>query len=230
MNRAWAGAAAVTVLLGGCELNRTVIGVEAEPAPPREVGAYYYAGAVTVTWELAPDWDGEVFRVYGKRSTDGDYYLVAEVTSCAGGACAYTDTNIQAGRIYHYYVAAVDTRSRLEAASSSAVEVAVPHQLPPPVPADLGVVALDHTNYLSWASDARSEADFSHYRVYLRAADGASYLLGESVGRDRLGGVPRPARPERASLHVLRDRAGRAGTRERGERAGRGHAATRLPG
>ena len=50
MNRAWAGAAAVTVLLGGCELNRTVIGVEAEPAPPREVGAYYYAGAVTVTW------------------------------------------------------------------------------------------------------------------------------------------------------------------------------------
>ena len=34
MNRAWAGAAAVTVLLGGCELNRTVIGVEAEPPPP----------------------------------------------------------------------------------------------------------------------------------------------------------------------------------------------------
>ena len=180
MNRAWAGAAAVTVLLGGCELNRTVIGVEAEPAPPREVGAYYYAGAVTVTWELAPDWDGEVFRVYGKRSTDGDYYLVAEVTSCAGGACAYTDTNIQAGRIYHYYVATVDTRSGLEAASSSAVEVAVPHPLPPPVPADLGVVALDHANYLSWASNAHSEADFSHYRVYLRAADGASYLLGET--------------------------------------------------
>ena len=74
----------------------------------------------------------------------------------------------------------MDTRSGLEAASSSTVEVAVSHRLPPPVPAHLGVVALDHTNYLSWAGDARSEADFSHYRVYLRAADGASYLLGET--------------------------------------------------
>src|SRR5687767_4659013 len=98
MKRRWSGsaaAAAALVLMTGCESLQVDV-----PGAPRDVTASYYAGAVTVSWELAPDWDGETFRIYAKRSTDAQYYLVAEVTSCAQGFCSYTDANVEPGRSY----------------------------------------------------------------------------------------------------------------------------------
>jgi hypothetical protein len=59
-----------------------------EAAPPRAVGATYYAGAVTVTCELASDWDRDTFRVYARSSTEVGHHLVAAVTSCQGGVCS----------------------------------------------------------------------------------------------------------------------------------------------
>ena len=84
MKRRWLGAAVIALGVAACE--RDGVGLEVS-SPPRAVDASYYAGSVTVSWELASDWDGETFRVYGKRSTDASYYLVAEVTSCAAGVC-----------------------------------------------------------------------------------------------------------------------------------------------
>ena len=179
MKRRWVGAAAAVFSVAACYTDGTLVSVE-QAAPPRAVGATYYAGAVTVTWELASDWDGDTFRVYARRSTEVGYYLVAEVTSCQGGVCSYTDTNIQPGRSYDYYVAAVSPRSGSETSSADAVRVAVPQPVPPPVPGPLAVVALDHANYVQWGAAARDDEDFSFYRVYLRAADGSSYVLGET--------------------------------------------------
>ena len=37
------------------------------PDAPRAVAVPYYAGSVSVTWELGPAWDGEAFRIYSRR-------------------------------------------------------------------------------------------------------------------------------------------------------------------
>lgn len=179
MKRAWAGVGAIVALalLSGCD-DDGGLGVE-EPSAPEALEVLYYAGAVTVSWQLPPDWDGETFRVYAKRSTDARYALVAQVTSCASGLCSYTDRNVQPGRSYDYYVAAV-SRSGVETASGDAVRVDVPAPVPPPVPTDVAVIALDDANYLRWGSGARSAGDFSFYRVYLRGANGGASLLGET--------------------------------------------------
>lgn len=148
------------------------------PDPPRAVQVTYWAGAVTVSWELGPAWDGESFLVYSKRNTDADYFLIAEVTSCAGGVCSYTDTNVAEGRTYDYYVSALGFDG-LETPSAEAVRVDVPLFTPPPVPDAMEIVALDNANYLVWSANARNADDFSFYRVYL--FDGAdSFLLGET--------------------------------------------------
>ncbi len=173
------GALFVASLASACSSADFVVGVS-QPAPPENLSASYYGGAVTLTWDLSPDWNGETFRVYSKRSTDGGYLLVAEVSSCAQGSCLYQDVNIVAGRTYDYYVSSVDPDTGVETPNARAVEVVVPEPFPPPVPAALRVVGLDGVNYLHWAGNARGDAAFSFYRVYLDAPDGTQYLLGDT--------------------------------------------------
>ncbi|MFQ5537040.1 MAG: fibronectin type III domain-containing protein [Gemmatimonadota bacterium] len=173
------GVMAAVLALAACEDN-TVVVVGDAPAPPRELAAWYYAGVVNVTWELAPDWNGESFRVYARRVTDADFFLIAEVTSCSEGVCAYRDRNVVPGVTYEYYVAAADPDSGVETASDYSVEVFVPQPIPPPVPTGLAVVALDNANYLRWADNGRAADDFSFYRVYVDDGAGGEFLLGET--------------------------------------------------
>ena len=149
------------------------------PAAPRALTASYYGGAVTVEWELGTGWDGETFRVYSRRLSDATFFLIADVTSCADGLCSYVDWNVVPGETYEYYVSALDPGSGLETETANVVEVFVPIPTPPPVPTQTQVIALDGALYLTWGADARSAADFSHYRVYQDDA-GTSYLLGET--------------------------------------------------
>jgi len=172
------GALALLVA-AACETDSFVY-VDEGPAPPWNVAVEYYAGAVTVSWELATNWNGEAFRVYGRRTTDADYFLVAEVTACSDGFCVYTDTNVIPDQTYEYYVAAVDPDSGVETASESTVQVYVPQPVPPPDPTGTQVVALDGANYIRWSDNARAADDFSFYRVYLAGEDGSEFLLGET--------------------------------------------------
>ncbi len=149
------------------------------PAAPRDLAGWYYDRAVYLTWELAPGWDDESFRVYGKRTSDADYYLIAEVTNCSGGLCSYTDVNILPDITYEYYTAAVSA-SGLETASEWSVQVYVPQPVPPADPAGVEVVALDNANFIRWSDNARNDQDFSFYRVYLMGTGGTDYLLGET--------------------------------------------------
>jgi len=146
------------------------------PAAPRALTVTYYAGSVTVNWELAPGWDGEAFRVYSKRTTDPDFFFIAEVTSCSGGFCTYEDLNVVTNTTYEYQVSAVNSGGET---FTSTVSVFVPTFTPPPVPDAPYVIALDGANYLTWGTAARGAADFSFYKVYFD--DGAStFLLGET--------------------------------------------------
>lgn len=178
MRRAVLGTVVAALAIAACD-DSLLIPLE-EPAAPRNLEAYYYAGAVYVTWELAPDWNEESFRVYSKRIKDPDYFLIAEVSSCADGLCVYQDRNVRAGQTYEYYVSAVDPESGAETSSDYSVEVAVPQPVPPPVPTGITVVALDDANYVRWSANARSAGDFAFYRVYLEESGGDEYLLGET--------------------------------------------------
>ena len=169
----------LVIPLVGCNSDSVLVPVGDVPAAPRALAASYYAGAVTVEWELAPAWDGEAFRVYSRRVSDPDYFLVAEVTSCSSGLCSYHDSNITAGETYEYYVAAVDGTSGNETSTASTVEVFVPTFTPPPVPDGPFVIALDGANFVTWDANSRNAGDFSHYRVY-QDAGSTSYLLGET--------------------------------------------------
>lgn len=179
MRRAATTTLLLTSLLAACTNDVLVPVGGGAPAAPRALTVRYYGGSVTVDWELAPDWDGEAFRVYSRRTTDASYYLIAEVTSCAGGLCTYQDWNVSSGHTYEYYVSAVDPDSGSETASASAVQVFVPTRTPPPIPDAPFVVALDGANFFTWGDDARNAADFAFYRVYQDAGT-TSYLLGET--------------------------------------------------
>lgn len=172
-------ALAVAVALGACEDSEFLAPV-GDPAAPRNVDAFYYAGAVTVTWELGPGWNGEAFRVYAKRSSDADYFFIAEVTSCADELCVYDDRNVVQNQSYEYYVSSVDPDTGVETPSEFSVQVDVPSFGAPPAPGGLFVVALDGANYLRWADGSRQADDFSFYRLYLAADDGEDFLLGET--------------------------------------------------
>ncbi|MGI9628057.1 MAG: fibronectin type III domain-containing protein [Longimicrobiales bacterium] len=148
-----------------------------DPDAPQDVQVSYFNGGVDVTWELGPSWNGEPFRVYGKRRSDSDFFLIAEVTSCAANLCTYRDINVSPEVTYEYYVAAVDDGGF--EATSGVVEVFVPDPIPPAVPTNLGAVALDNATYLFWDDSPASEGDFSAYRVYLADPDG-DFLLGET--------------------------------------------------
>lgn len=178
MRARWMGALLLGLALGACQDDYLVSPGDGGPVAPRNLAVSYYAYEVQVTWELGSGWDGEAFRVYAKRSSDRDYFLIAEVTNCFDGFCSYSDSNILSGQGYDYYVAAVDGAG-YETASSEALRIDVPSMTAPPVPGGMGVIALDNANYLVWDDGARSADDFGFYRVYFYDQQ-SSYLLGET--------------------------------------------------
>ncbi len=174
MGRAVTLCVALALVASGCRDNAVVVGDV--PAAPRALSVTYYGGSVTVSWELAPDWDGEAFRIYSRRSTDADWFFIAEVTSCIGGFCTYDDINVLAGETYEYRVSASGTGGET---FTSAVSVFVPAFTPPPVPDGPFVIALDGANYITWGTASRGASDFSFYKIYLDDA-GSTFLLGET--------------------------------------------------
>jgi len=161
-----------------CGESDPILVIDGDPDGPVNVDASYYNLGVDISWELSPGWNGEAFRVYGKRASDADYFFTAEVTSCADGFCAYRDLNVVSNVTYDYFVAAVDPDTGDEA-SSAVVSVFVPQPIPPAVPDQVAGVALDDAAFLIWSDAPASEDDFSFYRVYI--VDGSDdLLLGET--------------------------------------------------
>lgn len=177
MRRVIVGSILFALSLTACNDDVVLVDDSGPPAAPRAVSATYYAHTVTVSWELAPGWNGEAFRIYSKRATDADWFFIAEVTSCSQEFCTYEDINIVAGETYEYLVSAVNDQG--VETEAPVVEVFVPQPVAPPIPDAPDVIALDNTNFITWGIGSRSAGDFSHYRVYLDDS-GTAFLLGET--------------------------------------------------
>ena len=76
MRRAAAGTLLLAVSLSACNNDPTYL-VDA-PAEPRALYASYYAGAITVEWELAPGWNGEPIGTHTYR-TPGAHQFTARM-------------------------------------------------------------------------------------------------------------------------------------------------------
>ena len=123
----------MALLLDACD-NDTIFIVDDFPAPPEGLQGEYFNQAITLRWFLGAQWNGESFRVYGRRVGDASFLVIAEVTSCADGACEYTDTNIVESVSYEYFVSSVDPDTGAETDSDAVIVVSVPSFIPPPVP------------------------------------------------------------------------------------------------
>ena len=165
--------------LVGCQ-DSGPLGAGNSPPPPRDVQGFYYDRRVHLSWELDSGWQNEPFRVYGRRTTDPNYVLVAEVTSCSEGRCVYLDPNVSPNHSYEYLVVSVSPASGTESASGSPVVVAVPEPTPPPAPGSVEAVGLDGAIYLRWDQRSRDASDFDLYRVYIEWEDETVELLGET--------------------------------------------------
>lgn len=139
---------------------------------------------VELTWLPPASWDDEVFRVYGKRASSANYFLIATVTSCTEAGCVYRDPNVTAGQDYDYYVATYDERTNQETASEFAELVRVPGTARPAAPASPEAVALDGGVFLRWSPSASAGDNVSRYLVYLTQLDGEefNYAVGQTDG------------------------------------------------
>jgi hypothetical protein len=138
--------------------------------------------AVELSWELPGDWDGEAFRVYGRRSGSSSYALVATVTSCSEGLCRYADTNVAPGQGYDYYVVAVDERSGRESDASERVSATVPQFPSIAAPSGVTVTALDNALFLRWEPSGAER-----YLVFLQDGEDL-FAVGETDGSGFLDG------------------------------------------
>ncbi|MCH7563965.1 MAG: hypothetical protein IH968_09090 [Gemmatimonadetes bacterium] len=177
--RVWV-VAVMAAALAACEQEVIFLDSSDPPAGPVRLEGSYFQQAIQLSWELSSAWNGESFRVYGRRLGASSFLLIAEVTSCVMDVCGYSDTNIVESTTYQYFVSAYDASTGLETDSQETVEVTVPSFTPPPVPQALNVVALDNTNYVRWGDNARSADDFAYYRVFLIESGDGAILLGET--------------------------------------------------
>ncbi len=142
--------------------------------------------SVQLRWTLPTNWGGEPFRVYGRRSTAGNYLLLATVTSCATGLCRYTDVNVSPGQSYDYFVALVDERSGTEVPSPSAVRITIPQMTRPIAPLPDTAVALNDALYLRWRQGGTApDTTIWKYQVYLveltdQTQQSVLYQVGET--------------------------------------------------
>lgn len=139
---------------------------------------------VELTWLPPASWDDEVFRVYGKRASTQNYFLIATVTSCTDAGCVYRDRNVAAGTDYDYYVATYDEATNQETSSEFAELVRVPGAARPAAPASPEAVALDNGVFLRWSPSASAGDNVSRYLVYLTRLDGEefTYAVGSTDG------------------------------------------------
>ena len=139
---------------------------------------------VEVTWLPPTAWNGEVFRVYAKRTTSSSYSLIGTVTSCTNTGCVYRDRNVTSGVDYDYYVATYDETTDLETTSEFSEVVRVPGASLPGVPGSPDAVALDNAVFLRWNTPASNQENVSRFLVYLTSLDGEpySYAVGQTDG------------------------------------------------
>lgn len=182
---------AAAALLAACDNNNNVFVGGDRPDPPENLAAtarwvlegFTNAGqpsgypAVDLAWDPPLNWNQEPFRVYGRRLGNGDFFLIATVTSCTVNGCVYRDRNVTAGNSYEYYVATANEDTNEEAPTDFREEVLVPAATVPATPLADSATALDNAAFVRWRDGGVGNALWK-YQVYLTRIDNQTYLYG----------------------------------------------------
>jgi hypothetical protein len=190
MTRNWRRALVLSVMVGGLAACDVVdaIGPGSGLAPRSLAGEYGWEfqrwdsgtargyPVVNLTWEVPSQHGREVFRVYSRRS-GGSYVLIATVSSCSGGVCRYTDTNVSSGQSYDYYVATYDDFDNTEHGSSQSIRVTAPARPALQTPGTPTTIALDGAVFLRWTSTGAHR-----YIIVAQPENGVQYIIGETDG------------------------------------------------
>lgn len=185
---------AAATLLAACDNNHVFVGGN-RPDPPENLAVaarwvlegFTNAGqpsgypAVDLSWDPPLNWNQEPFRVYGRRLGNGDFFLIATVTSCTVNGCVYRDRNVAAGSSYEYYVATANEDTNEEAPTDFREQVLVPAATVPATPLADSAVALDNAAFVRWRDGGVGNALWK-YQVYLTRVDNQAYLyaMGET--------------------------------------------------
>ena len=188
-------ALSAAALLGACRNDDVFVGGGGDrpdaPTQLRAQSAWVLEGfsgtqavghaVVNLTWLPPSRWNGEPFRVYGRRSGDAQYTLIATVTSCTTSGCVYVDRDVAAGGRYDYYVATYDQRSDQESSTQFSETAAVPDGTRPSAPVADSTIALDNVLYVRWHPSGSSAALWK-YQVYLThvGSQASLYQAGEA--------------------------------------------------
>jgi hypothetical protein len=184
----YAAVSALALLAAGCDDDPIIIGGD-PPGAPRDLAARFewvfegFTGTgqpvghpvAELTWLPPSDWDEEPFRVYGKRTSSTNFFLIATVTSCTVEGCVYRDANVAPGVSYEYYVATVNEATNEETTSEFREEVFIPNANVPAAPVADSAVGLDNAAYVRWTDGGNGE-NLAKFRVFLTRIDGTAYL------------------------------------------------------
>lgn len=62
--------------------------------------------SISVSWQISTEYDTTIYRVYRKAENEGDFTRIAQINGRDN--TKYTDTDVQFGKVYSYYVVGVD--------------------------------------------------------------------------------------------------------------------------
>jgi fibronectin type 3 domain-containing protein len=127
------------------------------------------------------DWHAgaPLFRIYRKMPADADWAQIG-----TGEKPSYSDTTIEYGRIYQYFVQSIEKTGDkyAESEDSASVTFTPKDKFPPAVPTGLTAVPGTRTIELVW--ERNGERDFASYSVY-RDGKRIAEMLGSPTYSDK---------------------------------------------
>ncbi len=139
------------------------------PLPPTGLTATPGNSIVSLDWNDNNETDLRGYNVYRSLSSESGY---AKLNGSFLTSSNYTDSTANGGRIYYYFVTAIDT-SNNESNDSNVVSATPTDTIAPAAPTGLTATAGNQTVSLDWFDN--NESDMNGYNVYRSTTSGGPY-------------------------------------------------------